>query len=170
MDDVKDPRLLRELEDTHHLRMERQVARKDFHPDDPGRLIGSPHPLADARPRTSLPGEGADPLYTAIRMQLPMDVSDDKVAQMALQARHSNIRDADELCGVDIQGDRLVCTGVRPGSVATLDMASPAPPMELSLAQGRQFDAQAQQQAIEAQGQWASRQMAQNQSGPVMRL
>jgi hypothetical protein len=170
MTDVQDPEVLRELEDTHRLRMERQAARKDFHPDDPGRLVGSPHPLADAHPRTSLPAAGADPLYASIRMQLPMDVSDEKAAQLALHARRSDIRNAEELCGVDIQGRNLVCTGTRPGSVATLDLASPAPPMEQSLDQARQFDAQAQQQAIEAQARQASQQMAMSHGGPVMRL
>lgn len=170
MTDVKNPALLRELEDTHRLRMERQAARKDFHPDDPGHLVGSPHPLADALPRTRLPAAGADPLYASIRMQLPMEVSDEKAAQLALHARRSNIRNAEELVGVDIQGRDLVCTGIRPGSVAALDMASPAPPMEESLAQARQFDTQAQQQAIDAQARQASQQMAPNQGGPVMRL
>lgn len=170
MNDVRDPGLLRELEDTHRLRMQRQAARGDFHADDPGRLVGSPHPLADAQPRTSLPAAGADPLYASLRIRLPMDISDEKTAQMAMHARRSNIRNADELCDVDIQGRDIVCTGIRPGSVARLDMASPAPPVEQSLAQGRQFDAQAQQQAIEAQAQWVSQQMALSQSGPVMRL
>lgn len=170
MSDVNDPALLRELDDTHHLRMERQAARKAFHPDDPGRLVGSPHPLADARSRTSLPAAGADPLYASIRMQLPMEVSDEKAAQLALQARRCDIRNAEELCGVDIQGRNLVCTGIRPGSMATLDLASPAPPMEHSLAQASQFDAQAQQRAIEAQAQQASQQTAMSHGGPVMRL
>lgn len=169
MTEVKEPRLLKELEDTRHLRMERENARTHFHPDDPGRLVASPHPLADAQPHTRLPAQGADPLYASIRMQLPMDVPDDKVAQMALHARRADIRNAEELCGVDIQGPNLVSTGIRPGSVGTLAMASPAPPMEQSLAEGRQYDAQMQQQAAEAQARQASQQMAMRQGGPVMR-
>lgn len=170
MKDVTDPRLLRELEDTRSLRLEREAARKEFHPDDPGRLIGSPHPLADANPRTSLPGAHSDPLYASLRMQLPMEVSDDKAAQMALVARQSNIRNASELCEVEVQGRNIVCSGIRPGSVATLDMSSPAPPMEQSLAQGQQFDAVVQQQALDASMQQASQQASVTQKGPVMGL
>lgn len=170
MTDVTDRQLLHDLEDTRRLRLEREAARNDFHPDDPGRLIQSPHPLADARPRTSPPDAHADPLYASLRMQLPMEVSDDKVAQMALVARQSNIRNADELCDVEVQGRDIVCTGIRHGSVATLDMNSYAPAREDSLAQGQQFDAIAQQQAIDASMQQASQQAALNQQGPVMSL
>lgn len=169
MTDVRDPGLLQELEDTHRLRMERQAARKDFHPDDPGRLVGSPHPLADAAPRTSLPQAGADPLYAAIRMQLPMDVSDDKAAQMALHARRYDIRHADDLRDVGIQGRHIVCTGRRPDAVASLDLASPAPPMEQSMAEGRQWDARMQQETIDTLSRQASRQpMAMHNEGPVL--
>ncbi|WP_052191353.1 hypothetical protein [Luteibacter sp. 9133] len=168
MKDVTDPRLLRELEDTRSLRLEREAARKDFHPDDPGRLIGSPHPMADAHPRTSLPSAHSDPLYASLRMQLPMEISNDKAAQMALVARQSNIRDASELCDVEVQGRSIVCTGIRPGSVATLDLASPAPPMERSLAQGQQRDAALQQQARDASMQQASQQTSVTRTGPVM--
>ncbi|MDQ8048831.1 hypothetical protein [Luteibacter sp.] len=170
MKDVTDPRLLRELEDTRSLRLEREAARKDFHPDDPGRLIGSPHPMADAHPRTSLPSAHSDPLYASLRMQLPMEISNDKAAQMALVARQSNIRDASELCDVEVQGRSIVCTGIRPGSVATLDLASPAPPMERSLAQGQQWDAALQQQARDASMQQASQQASVTRTGPVMGL
>ncbi|WP_051943401.1 MULTISPECIES: hypothetical protein [Luteibacter] len=170
MKDVTDPRLLRELEDTRSLRLEREAARKDFHPDDPGRLIGSPHPMADAHPRTSLPSAHSDPLYASLRMQLPMEISNDKAAQMALVARQSNIRDASELCDVEVQGRSIVCTGIRPGSVATLDLAPPAPPMERSLAQGQQWDAALQQQALDASMQQASQQASVTRTGPVMGL
>ncbi|SDF15480.1 hypothetical protein [Dyella sp. 333MFSha] len=103
-------------------------------------------------------------------MQLPMEVPNDKAAQMALVARQSNIRDASELCDVDVQGRSIVCTGIRPGSIATLDLASPAPPMERSLAQGQQWDATLQQQALDASMQQASQQAAVTQKGPVMGL
>lgn len=57
-------------------------------------------------------------------------------------------------------------------AVATLDMISPAPPMEQSLAQCRQFDAQAQaqQQAMENQARQAVQPLAMHHSWPVMRL
>lgn len=164
MRDVNDVGLRERLEDTHRLRMERGEARKAFHPNDPGQLVSSPHPLAEVRPRSSLPKAGEDPLYAAIRRQLPFDVPDDKVAEVALQARHAGIREPRQMERIGIYDDTIICQRINAGPCAEVTLSSPAPPMEESLAQAQQLD----QQAME--GQMQQQQMAMQQSGPVMSM
>ncbi|URX64148.1 hypothetical protein KR767_08925 [Luteibacter anthropi] len=165
MRDVTDPKTIQELEDTRSLRLERKAAREAFHPDDPGKLQASPHPLADSRPSSSFPSEADDPVYASMRLQLPLDVSDEKVAQMAVRARGIGIHHERDLAGVDVEGRELVCRGVRPGSEVTVAMDTPAPPKEQSIALARGLD----QQVFE-QSQQQAQQMAMQQEGPVMRL
>jgi hypothetical protein len=164
MRDVTDAALRNQLEDTHNLRIERGEARRAFHPDDPGQLIRSPHPFAEAPPRSSLPRAGDDPLYAAIRKQLPFDVSNDKVAEVALQARQTGMRHAHQLENVAIHGSQIICEGSHPAHGAQVARDTPAPPMEQSLAQAQQMDQQAMQAQAERQ------QMAMQHSGPVMRM
>ena len=167
MKDVTDPVEIQRLEDTRNLRLEREAARKDFHPDDPGQLKDSPHPLSDHRPSSSFPVPGDDPVYAAMRLQLPLGVSDDKVAEMAAQARHIGIHDERQLAGVDIEGSQIVCTGVRPGTEVALPMDTPAPPKEESIALAQNLDQQAFDQAQMREMQQAQ-QMAMQQNGPSM--
>ena len=165
MRDVTDPKTIQELEDTRNLRLERKAAREAFHPDDPGKLHASPHPLADSRPSSSFPSAGDDPVYASMRLQLPLDVSDDKVAQMAVRARGIGIHHERDLAGVDVEGRELVCRGVRPGSEVAVAMDTPAPPKEQSIALARGLD-----QQVYEQSQQQAQQMAMQQEGPVMRL
>lgn len=161
--EVKDPETLRQLEDTYRLRLDRAAARDAFAPDDPGKLVASPHPLADTRPTVSMPKPGDDPLYATLRHHLPFDVADDKVAEVALQARQAGIRRPAQLHDVQVDGDRIVCEAINYGPTTEVALATPAPPKEESLAMAQQFD----QQTMELQAQ---RQMAMQHAGPVMRM
>lgn len=163
MSDVEDPETLRQLEDTYRLRLEREAARHSFAPDDPGTLVKSPHPLADVRPTVSMPKPGDDPLYATLRHHLPFDVADDKVAEVALQARQAGIRRPAQLHDAQVDGDRIVCEAINYGPTTEVALATPAPPKEESLAMAQQFD----QQTMELQAQ---RQMAMQHAGPVMRM
>lgn len=169
MKDVTDPAVIQRLEDTRNLRLEREAARKDFHPDDPGQLKNSPHPLSDHRPSSSFPVPGDDPVYAAMRLQLPLGVSDDKVAEMAARARHIGIHTERQLAGVDIEGSQIVCTGVKPGTEIVLSLDTPAPPKEQSIDFAQNLDQQAFEQAQMREMQQAQ-QMTMQQSGPSMAL
>lgn len=170
MDDVTDPAVRQRLEETHDLRRERAAAREALHPDDPGRHIDSPHPLAGHTPRSTLPKPGDDPLYAAIRNQLPMEVSDDKAAEVALRARHAGIHRPDRLPAVDIEDRHIVFEGTRRGAPVAVSIDTPAPPKEETLAQAGQLDQQALQAQQQQQEMQQSQQMAMQRSGPVMRL
>ncbi|MEX1827916.1 hypothetical protein [Luteibacter sp. CQ10] len=161
--EVKDPETLRQLEDTYRLRLDRAAARDAFAPDDPGKLVASPHPLADTRPTVSMPKPGDDPLYATLRHQLPFDVSDDKVAEVALEARQAGIRRPAQLESVQIHDDRIVCEAINHGPWVDVELLTSAPPKEQSLDLAQQFDQQAM--AMEAQ-----RQMAVQHAGPTMRI
>jgi hypothetical protein len=172
MDDVNDPATRQRLEDTFHLRQERAAAREAMHPDDPGRHIVSPHPLAVTSPRATMPKAGDDPIYVAIRSQLPMEVSDDKAAEAALQARRLGIHHPAQLGAVDIEERRIVSAGMYEGPSVDLSIDTPAPPKEESLAQATQLDQQAtaMQQQQEMQVQMQMQQVAMQQSAAAMSL
>ncbi|KAF1008437.1 MAG: hypothetical protein GAK28_00858 [Luteibacter sp.] len=104
-----------------------------------------------------------------MRLQLPLGVSDDKVAEMAAQARHIGIHNERQLAGVNIEGSQIVCTGVRPETEIALPVDAPAPPKEQSIALAQNLDQQAFDQAQMREMQQAQ-QMAMQQSGPVMTL
>jgi hypothetical protein len=172
MDDVNDPATLRRLEDTYQLRQERAAAHDAMHPDDPGRHITSPHPLAVTIPRATVPKPGDDPIYAAIRSQLPMEISDDKAAEAALQARRLGIHHPNQLGDVDIEERRIVSAGMYEGPSIDVSIDTPAPPKEESLAQATQLDQQAvaTQQQQDMQMQMQMQQVAMQQSGPAMSL
>jgi hypothetical protein len=172
MDDVNDPAMRQRLEDTYQLRQERAAAHEAMHPDDPGRHMVSPHPLANVMPRATVPKPGDDPIYVAIRNQLPMEVSDDKAAEAALQARRVGIHHPDQLGDVDIEERRIVSAGMYGGPTIDVSIDTPAPLKEESLAQAAQLDQQAvaMQQQQDMQMQMQMQQVAMQQSGPAMSL
>ena len=170
MDDVNDPALRQRLEDTYRLRQERAAAREAMHPDDPGRHMASPHPLATAVPRATLPKPGDDPMYVAIRNQLPMDVSDDKAAEATLQARRLGLHHPDQLGNVDIEERRIVSSGMYEGPTIDVSIDTPAPLKDESLAQAAQLDQQALAMQQHQDAQMQMQQVAMQQSGPVMGL
>ncbi|SEM52683.1 hypothetical protein SAMN02800694_1397 [Luteibacter sp. UNCMF331Sha3.1] len=159
------------LEDTHQLRHEREAAHDAFHPDDPGKHIPSPHPLASTGPRSTLPVAGDDPIYAAIRHQLPIEVTDDKAAEAALMARRAGIHDADHLPLVDLDANDMIVCGTWQGRpVFMLDAASPAPPREESLEQAAQLDQQAQMQQDMQMQQQMQMDMQAVAQGPLLSL
>ncbi|HEY4293250.1 hypothetical protein [Luteibacter sp.] len=137
-----DPTTLRSLEETRELRLQRAAARDAFHPDDPGKLVASPHPLAETTPTSTLPGPDDDPVYAAMREQLPIDVTDDKVAEMATQARRAGIHSPDDLRTVDSDNDRITCTSAY-GRRVEVSLDTTPPPKEESMALAERLDKQA---------------------------
>jgi hypothetical protein len=119
-----------------------------------------------------MPKAGDDPIYVAIRSQLPMEVSDDKVAEAALQARHLGIRQPGQLGDIDIRERRIVSAGVYEGPSIDLSIDTPARPKDESLTQATQLDQQAtaMQQQQDMQMQMQLQQVAMQQSGPAMGL
>jgi hypothetical protein len=164
---VTDPAKIRELDDTRELRLEQAKARHAFHPDDPGHLMKSPHPLAEAAPRTSMPGITDDPVYAAIRRQLPLEVSDDKAAEVALAARRAGIGTRDDFAGAELSRGLITCEGVRPGVSVHVSAETPAPPREQSMLAIHQHDQAAQMQVLAQQAQQAQ---AVQHGGPAMRM
>lgn len=161
------------LEDTHRLRHEREAAHDAFHPEDPGKHIPSPQPIASARPRSTLPMPGDDPIYAAIRSQLPIEVTDDKAAEAALQARRTGIHDADQLPPVDLDAnDMIVCGWEHRRPMFELDAVTPAPPREESLELAIELDAWAAQMelAMPMQQQMQMDVQAMAQEGPSMSM
>ena len=165
---VTDPRLIAELNDTRALRLHRQQLSQAFHPDDPGRHVSTPKTIADipssapGMAQATAPQPGDDPFYAALRLRLPIEVSDDHVAQAALLARQGGIRDAARLDQVMIHGDQIHMRGLHVGNAA-LDLNQPAPPRHESLQQAALLD---QQHAQSRQAQQLA--MQQQQQGPVM--
>ncbi len=165
---VTAPKLIAELDDTRALRLHRQELSQAFHPDDPGRHVSTPKTIADIpssapdMAQATAPRPGDDPLYAALRLRLPIEVSDDHVAQAALLARQGGIRDAARLDQVMLHGDQVHMRGLHHGN-ATLDLNQQAPPRHESLQQAAQLD---QQHAQAQQAQQLA--MQQPQHGPTM--
>lgn len=170
VDDVNDPAARQRLEDTYQLREERAAAHEAMHPDDPGRHMVSPHPLASATPRATVPKPGDDPIYVAIRNQLPMEVSDHKAAEAALLARRVGIHHLDQLGDVDIEERRIVSAGMYGGPTIDVSIDTPAPLKEESLAQAAQLDQQAVAMQQQQDMQMQMQQVAMQQSAPAMSL
>ncbi|UPG85488.1 hypothetical protein L2Y94_19635 [Luteibacter aegosomatis] len=167
--DVTEPEIVRRLEDTYQLRLEREAARNAWHPDDPAVLQTSPRPLADQRPSATFPKPGDDPVYASIRLQLPLEVSDDKAAEVAAKVRGIGVHDEDALRSVDIDDGNIVCHGVRPGTAIAVPMDTPSPPKEESMALAAQSDASMLQQ-MQAMEMQQAQQVAMQRSGPVMSM
>jgi hypothetical protein len=161
-----DAETTRRLEETRALRMHRARARNDFHPDDPGHLIPSPHPLAAAAPRSTLPGPGDDRIYASIREQLPKHVEDAKVAEMAVAVRRAGIRSEAQLGLVDCDEQKVTCA-LPNGRTVEVGLHTPSPPKEESLALADSLD----QDAIALERvQMQQLAMQPKIQGPVLRL
>ena len=139
LDDVPEAQR-RVLEDTHHLRLQRAAAREAFHPNDPGRLVESAHPLTHAKPRSTLPRPDDDPLYAAVRHRLPMEISDAKAAEVAMRARRIDIHNPQDLGSVDVEDGRILCRDQYTGKVISTECDSAPPPKEESIALGQRMD------------------------------
>jgi len=113
---------------------------------------------------------GDDPIYAAIRSQLPIEVTDDKAAEAALEARRAGIHDADRLPPVDLDAnDMIVCGWAHRRPLFEVDAVTPAPPREESLDLAVELDAQAAQRQVDMQTQM-DMQQAMVQDGPSMSM
>lgn len=167
---VTDPKLIDELNDTRALRLHRQEQSHAFHPDDPGRRVSTPKTIADVHDQApdlaqaTAPRLADDPLYAAIRLRLPIEVSDDQVARATVLAKQGGIQDAARLDRVMLDGERVHMRGLHYGN-ATLDLNHAVPPRHESLQQAAQWD---QQQAQAQQVQQQQIAMQQQPRGPTM--
>jgi hypothetical protein len=119
-------------------------------------------PIAD-----SLSGRPASmaiesPLARELKNMLPAETSMDRISQIALAAKEGGI-EAGRIRSIDVVGEKLMLTGVTPGSHASVDLASPPPPAAQS---DMQLSAIVEQQQQQTQTQHA----AQQQQGPTMSL
>lgn len=185
---VTDPALVRDLNDSREVRLERRQMTEDVHPDDPYRDIArSPHTIADATlPQTrsfdaAIAARSVDPaLYEDLRARLPEGTSPDRLAQVTLAARQADIR-AGDVQGLSWQDDStLLVHGRQPGDRAVVDMSTPPPTVEQTVAHARAYAGQeaqqwtqfhSEQQHIEIQAQQQAQaqvqaQQSQAQSGP----
>jgi hypothetical protein len=187
---VTDPALIRDLDDAREVRLERRQMTEKVHPDDPYREIArSPHTIADvtAPPSPSVDAamlaRSVDPaLYDDLRTRLPEGTSPDRLAQVTLAAKQADIR-AGDVQGLSLQNDStLLVHGRQPGDRAVVDLSTPPPTVEQTLAhadayagqqaqQWTQFQSEQQQIEIQAQQQAQAQLQARqtpSQSGPTL--
>ncbi|MDQ7997678.1 MAG: hypothetical protein AAGC76_17700 [Luteibacter sp.] len=182
---VTDPALIRDLNDAREVRLERQHMAAKVHPDDPYREIAqSPHTVADTTAPKSPSVDSTvlarfvDPaLYDDLRARLPEGTSPDRLAQVTLAARQADIRGGD-IQGVSLQNtSTLLVHGRHPGDRAVVDIATPPPTVEQTVAHANAYAGQqtqqwaqfhSEQQEIEAQAQQQAQTQTQSQSGPAM--
>lgn len=91
--------------------------------------------------------------FSALRGQLPAEVSDTKVAEVLLAAKTAGIERVEQLDSAVLRNDRIFVVGKTPGFRAIIDATAPAPDMRESVYRTdqhnltRAYDEQAQQQA-----------------------
>jgi hypothetical protein len=101
-------------------------------------------------------------LHRELRNALPSETSQDRLAQIALAAKEGGI-EAGHIRTMDVVGTNLMLTGVTPGTNASIDLASPPPPADVS---NNQFNALSEQQ----QSQVHQMHITQQQAGPTMSM
>ena len=101
-------------------------------------------------------------LHRELRNALPSETSQDRLAQIALAAKEGGI-EAGRIRTMDVVGTNLLLTGVTPGTNASIDLASPPPPADVS---NSHFSALGEQQ----QSQVQQMQVTQQQAGPMMSM
>lgn len=187
---VTDPALIRDLDDAREVRLERRQMTEKVHPDDPYREIArSPHTVADATVPpspsvdTAMLARSVDPaLYEDLRARLPEGTSPDRLAQVTLAAKQADIR-AGDVQGLSLQNDStLLVYGRHPGDRAVVDLSTPPPTVEQTLAHADAYSGQqaqqwtqfqSEQQHIEIQAQQQAQAQLQarqtpSQSGPTL--
>ncbi|PTR33638.1 hypothetical protein C8J98_103401 [Luteibacter sp. OK325] len=111
----------------------------------------------------SAPSVAADSaLHRELRNALPSETSQDRLAQIALAAKEGGI-EAGRIRTMDVVGTNLMLTGVTPGTNASIDLASPPPPVDVS---NNQFNALSEQQRSQVQ----QMHVTQQQAGPTMSM
>lgn len=95
--------------------------------------------------------------FDALRRQLPGEVSDTKVAEVLLAAKHAGIERAEQLATATLRGDQIFVAGTTPGFRAQVAANAPAPDMHDSVYQADQhnlvhaYDEQARQPPVRVQ-------------------
>lgn len=105
-------------------------------------------------------------LYSAIRRELPHEVSDDMAAHVMLQARQAGIHNADRLEHVSVHNGQAFVAGRSFAGMTHVDLSQTPPPMEDTVQQSQRLD---QQLAMERQ-QWLAQQQEQARNGPSMSM
>lgn len=82
-----------------------------------------------ASPTAAAGGLNDDPLYAALRRQLPQSVPDEKVAEVALMSARGEMRDPAQVRSAEVIGERIFVAGNTPGYLVAVDLNSPAPPI-----------------------------------------
>ena len=95
--------------------------------------------------------------FDALRRQLPGEVSDTKVAEVLLAAKHAGIERVEQLATATLRGDQIFVAGTTPGFRARVAANAPAPDMHDSVYQTdqhnlvRAYDEQARQPPVRVQ-------------------
>ena len=156
--EVTDPRERADLDDARAVRIERQQKAHDIHPDDPFRqLAQSPFVIADAGAGPAVAArasarEVAPALFDELRQRLPADLSDERVAQVALAARESGIR-AGQVRNVLVENDVVYVAGRVPGMLGQVDLNKPAPPLQETLQRSAALDLRQEELSVPTQQQ-----------------
>lgn len=88
------------------------------------------------------PGDHPDRAYfDALRQQLPATVSDTKVAEVLVAGKQAGIENRDQLDRALLLGERIVISGVTPGTRAMVEAHAAAPDMQQSVYQADQHNA-----------------------------
>ena len=143
--EVRDQRLIEQLNDTRELRLERLALRDQRHPDDPYRTIAkSPFTLAEVSPDNSdVPGADTrlaqtetSPQWTthsqhvlrALEERLPPGsaLSEDRLAQLTAATKVARISESDRL-DVQVADGYITIRGEHPARIAQVDLRQPVP-------------------------------------------
>ncbi len=120
-------------------------------PADNGPRVPRPQP---PEPHARLQRDSRDePLYDAIRRQLPEGTSHETAAFILLQAKRNGVHQLDKLDKVIVHEGNVWIAGKTAGEWAKVDLSGPAPPLEGTLRGLETFDAQRLQQLGPAQQQ-----------------
>ncbi len=156
--EVTDPRERAELDDARQVRLERAQRGHDIHPADPYRDIAkSPLVIADAgqtaiAAATPTGRDVAPALYDELKQRLPADLSEERLAQIALAAREGGVR-AGQVRNVLVENDTVYVAGRIPGMLGQVNLNTPAPPLQDTLQRSAALDRQQEMQIQPGQHQ-----------------
>lgn len=105
-------------------------------------------------------------LYTVIRRELPLDVSDEAAAHVMLQAKQARILEPRDLGSVEVRNGQAWVAGRYFLQAAHVDLSEEPPPMQDIVRQSAVLD----QQLAQEHAQWLARQQEMARSGPSMSL
>lgn len=155
---LHDPRLQQVFADDPRLRLPQGHPQRELvTADDVDRMNLDVSRLQD-QARERFPERHPDRAYfDALRRQLPGEVSDTKVAEVLLAAKHAGIERVEQLATATLRGDQIFVAGTTPGFRAQVPANAPAPDMRDSVYQTdqhnlvRAYDEQARQPPVRVQ-------------------